>query len=400
MKVVIVGNGIAGIMVAARLRQLEPDLGKLQVEIYTREPYEYYSRIRLPEAIESLLAAEDLSIYKPAWYADRHIQVYRNQEVVRIVRQARIIVLRGGATVGYDRLALCTGADSFRPPLPNVGLEGVFTIREYGDAEAIRSYLRSGARHAVVLGGGLLGLEAARHLCVPQLEDLTIIEIAPRLLPKQLDGPGARLLQRTVEGFPARVILGAEVTAFLGERRVHAVRLRDGRELPADLVLISTGIRPRTALAQEAGLTVKRGVVVSEYLQSEDPDIFVAGDLTEFQGIVWGIIPAALDHAPVVAHNLLHDRSRIYSQTIPQNTLKVAGVQLTSKGKVVIEPNEEAEYRALARLDEAGGRYEKYVLRDGVLVGCILLASRDNLPFADERLGTVVSEDEIRALPW
>jgi NAD(P)H-nitrite reductase large subunit len=101
-----------------------------------------------------------------------------------------------------------------------------------------------------------------------------------------------------------------------------------------------------------------------------------------------------------VAHNLLHDRARIYSQTIPQNTLKVAGVQLTSKGKVAIEPNEEADYRALARLDEAGGRYEKYVLRDGLLVGCILLGSRDNLPFADERLGTVVSEEEIRALPW
>jgi nitrite reductase (NADH) large subunit len=283
MKIVIVGNGIAGIMVASRLRQLEPDQGKLQVEIYTREPYEYYSRIRLPEAIESLLAAEDLSMYKPAWYADRHIQVYRNQEVVQIIRQARKIVLRGGATVGYDRLALCTGADSFRPPLPNVSLEGVFTIREYGDAEAIRSYLRSGARHAVVLGGGLLGLEAARHLCVPQLEDLTIIEIAPRLLPKQLDEPGARLLQRTVEGFPARVILGAEVASFLGERRVHAVRLRDGRELPADLVLISTGIRPRTALAQQAGLRVNRGVVASEYLQSDDPDIFVAGDLAEFQ---------------------------------------------------------------------------------------------------------------------
>jgi nitrite reductase (NADH) large subunit len=416
LRVVIVGNGIAGTMVAAKLRALEPDDSKLHVEVYTREAFEYYSRIRLPEIFASRLNASDLEIYKPGWYAQKNIQVYKNQDIVRIEPDARCIVTANGTSIPYDELVLCTGADSYRPPIQNVDLDGVFTIREYGDADAIRRYLTNGTRHAVVVGGGLLGLEAARFLEGPDIHDVTIVEIMPRLLPRQLDEPGSRMLQSIIEGprnatssrpqnatssWPrCKVILGVQVTAFLGARTVRALKLADGRELPAETVLISAGISPRIGLAKDAGLAVRKGVIVDEHLRTSVPHIWAAGDIAEFQGIVWGIIPAAMDHAPVVAENILDKGPVVYRQTIPQNTLKVAGVSVTSCGKVNIEPGEESRFQVIEKSDEAHKRYEKYVLENGTLAGCILLGSRDNYSFATQRIGKPVSAQEIRARLW
>ena len=400
LRIVVIGNGIAGTMTAAKLRQLEPDPDRLRVEIYSREPFEYYSRIRLPEVFSSRLNAEDLKIYKADWYAGRHIDVFKNQEVVRIDRAARRIRMRSGAEVPYDELVLCMGADSYKPPIGNLDLDGVFTIREYGDADALRSYLTAGTRHAVVIGGGLLGLEAARFIQVPGVETVTVVELFPRLLPRQLDETGSKLLVKLVERQGCRIILGVQVLELLGQRQVQGLRLADGRQLPAQTVLISAGISPRVSMAREAGLEVKRGVVVDEHLRTSDPHIWAAGDLVDFQGIVWGIIPAALDHAPVVAGNILGG-GLSYRQTIPQNTLKVAGINVTSIGKVVLEHGEADRFGVVERLQEENSRYEKYVLEDGVLAGCILLGSRENFSFAMQRIGKPVTRDEAAArLEW
>ena len=399
LRVVIVGNGIGGIMVAARLRALEPDPARLRVEIYTREPFEYYSRIRLPGDL--LLPAEraDLEIYKPGWYAEKHIQVYKNQEVIRIERERRQVVTRNGTAIPYDEMVLCTGADSFKPPIHNVDLDGVFTIREYGDADAIRRYVTAGTRHAVVVGGGLLGLEAARFLQGPEVESVTVVEIMPRLLPRQLDETGSLMLQGMLEGPRSAVLTGAQAASFVGERKVTGLLLSDGRQLPAETVLISAGISPRISLAREAGLSVRKGVIVDERLRTSDEHIWAAGDIVEFQGIVWGIIPAAMDHAPVVAANILGKRVA-YQQTIPQNTLKVAGINVTSIGKVIFEKGEEARYQVIEKADDSRKRYEKYVLQAGMLVGCILLGSRDNYWFATQRIGKPVTAEEIRIRLW
>ncbi|MGA2480475.1 MAG: FAD-dependent oxidoreductase [Spirochaetia bacterium] len=399
-RVLIVGNGIAGVMVAAKLRAQEPDPDRLQVEIYTREPFEYYSRIRLPEIFASRLNAQDLEIYKQAWYGARHIQVYKNQDVVRIEREKREVITRNGTAISYDELVLCTGADSFKPPIRNVDLDGVFTIREYGDADAIRKYVTAGTRHAVVVGGGLLGLETARFIEGPEIEGVTVVEIMPRLLPRQLDETGSRMLQAMLEGPKCAILTGAQVSSFLGDRKVHGVQLSDGRELPAETVLISAGISPRISLAREAGLAVHKGVIVDECLRTSDPHIWAAGDIVEFQGIVWGIIPAALDHAPVVASNILGKTPSVYRQTIPQNTLKVAGISVTSIGKVTFEKGEGPRFQVIEKADEARGRYEKYVMQNGTLVGCILLGSRDNFGFATQRIGKPVTMEEVRIRLW
>jgi nitrite reductase (NADH) large subunit len=400
LRVLIVGNGIAGIMVAAKLRAQEPDPARLQVEIYTREPFEYYSRIRLPEIFSSRLSAQDLEIYKQGWYAEKHIGVYKNQDVVRIEREARQVVTRNGTAIPYDELVLATGADSFRPPIGNVDLDGVFTIREYGDADAIRRYVTSGTRNAVVVGGGLLGLEAARYLQGPDIERVTVVEIMPRLLPRQLDETGSRMLQGMLEGPRSSVLTGVQVASFLGDRKVRGVQLADGRTLPAETVLISAGISPRISLAREAGLAVRKGVIVDDRLRTTDPHIWAAGDIVEFQGVVWGIIPAAMDHAPVVASNILGKAPAVYRQTIPQNTLKVAGISVTSIGKVILEKGEESRFQVVEKADAAKGRYEKYVMQNGALAGCILLGSRDNFGFATQRIGKPVTTEEIRIRLW
>jgi nitrite reductase (NADH) large subunit len=403
-RVVIIGNGIAGISVASKLRTLEPDASRLSVTILTREPFDYYARIRLPEVFASGLGPHDLEVYRPGWYEGKQIDVRKGCEAARLDLEARTVTARAGSVTAYDALVLCTGADSWKPPVANSDLEGIFTIREYGDADAIRSYIGTGTRHAVVIGGGLLGLEAARFLQGPEsgsgasqgVESVTVIEIMDRLMPKQLDPEGSRILRRTLEGPGLRFALGAEVREFIGEGRVRGVRLRDGRELPAETVLFSAGIVPRIGLAREAGLAVRKGVIVDERLRTTGPDIWAAGDVAEFQGIVWGIIPAALEQAPVAAAAILGRAGPAYRQTIPQNSLKVAGIHVASYGRVDAEEGRDPGIRVFTRSDEAAGRYEKYVVEEGKLVGCILLGSRTNQQFAAKRIGTPVTEEEIR----
>lgn len=398
MKIVIIGNGIAGVTVASRLRELEPDPETLSVEIYTREAFEYYSRIRLPEVFTSQLEIGDIELYQPGWYEARHLQVYKNNEAVRLHRGAREVEFRNAGRIRYDRLVLALGADSLRPPIPNAELDGIFTVREYGDADAMRRYVTAGTRNAVVIGGGLLGLEAARHLLTPGIELLTIVETAERLLPKQLDEDGGAILKAVVERWPCRVLLGVQVVEFLGERRVRGLRLSNGQRLEAETVLMAIGIKPRIRFCREAGLAVNRGVIVDEHLCSSDPDIFVAGDLVEYQGLVWGIIPAALDHGPIVANNVLGRPPLAYHQTIPKNTLKVAGVSLTSMGKVVLAEAERQAYQVVRKISRDRSRYEKYVVRDGSLVGSILLGSRDNLKFVGESMGKAVDPEDLEKL--
>jgi nitrite reductase (NADH) large subunit len=192
------------------------------------------------------------------------------------------------------------------------------------------------------------------------------------------------------------------VKEFTGDARgrVSGLSLADGRELPAQTVLISAGIAPRVSLAREAGLQVRKGVIVDEHLRTSVPGIWAAGDIAEYQGIVWGIVPAAMEHAPVAAASILGRPGPAYRQTIPQNTLKVAGVTLTSFGRVDLEEGQEPGTRVIARSDPGAGRYEKYVLVSGALAGCILLGSRANQSFAAQRMGKPVAEGEIRSRMW
>ncbi len=286
-------------------------------------------------------------------------------------------VLVKGAWVPYGALVLATGSSAFVPPFKGLPKKNVFTLRTIEDARSIReAAVRS--KHAIVIGGGLLGLESARSVCSsnPDLK-VTILEYAEHLLMRQLDHEGADILQAWIEGTGAKVVTKAETDEILGQDSVSGVKLKNGRVIEGDMVIISAGARANLGLAKDAGLKVNRGVVVDSSLRTSDPSIYAIGDVSEFEGRVWAMIPPALDQARVAAKKILGQPGPEYKGTVPSNTLKVTGLDLTSVGTVrsAHDPPEPGfeEIRAVT-LDRKV--YKKFIIKDDRMVGAIILGTR------------------------
>lgn len=367
MRHLIVGNGAAAVMAAESLLKHDP---AATVEIYGEEPYLAYRRPQLPEFLAGEVGEERMQIRPAAWYAEKGITVHRGVRVEGLDPQAGAIHLAGGSKAGYDRLLLATGSAAFVPPIAGVPAPGVFSLRTLADANDIRAYAAS-REYALIIGGGLLGLEAARGLRALGLK-VTVIELYGWLLPRQLDPDGAAILTQIIEGLGIRVITGVATECVVEEECVARLRLKDQRVLPGEVILVSAGVRPRVDLAQAAGLTVNKGVIVDEHLRTSAEGIYAAGDAAEFQGRVYGILPAVWDQAPIAAANMAGVET-VYTGTIPSTTLKVVGVDLTSIGEVNPEQEGAVELR---RSEPDAGRYVKLVLREGRLVGAILLGER------------------------
>jgi len=367
MRHVIVGNGVAGITAATELATRHAG----EIVVYTTERYPYYFRPQLPRFLAGELAQERLFARPPAWYDEQGIRVHLGQAVVRLLPDQHRVVLADGSEVAYDRLLLATGAVPAVPPVEGAGRRGVFTLRTLDDALAIREYAAR-SRHAVVIGGGLLGLEAARGLLGLGLT-VTVLEFFSRLMPRQLDEEGAALFRVLVERLGLQVTLNARTQAFLGDEAVQGVRLEDGREIPAQMVLVCTGVRCNADLAAAAGLTVNRGVVVDTRMSTSVPDIYAAGDLASFNGRSWGIIPQARAQALVAAANMAGEEAT-YEEVVPSTTLKITGIDLTSCGVAVPEGEGFLELR---HTDPAAGIYRKLVLQGDVAVGAIVIGDRD-----------------------
>jgi nitrite reductase (NADH) large subunit len=369
MKHVIVGSGVAGVTAAQAIRQADADA---EVHLFGAEPYPYYRRPQLWEFIAGQIEQEAL-YYRPAeWYAERGIELHLDAEVAQLDLGAHQLTLADGAQMAYDRMLLATGARPFIPPYEGTNKTGVFALRTLDDALAIRAYTKK-VTTAIVIGGGLLGLETARALHTAGLE-VTVVEFFPYLLPRQLDEEGAQVLQALLEAQGLQVVTGATTEAVLGTPCADCIQLQDSTRIPGDLILFSTGIRSDVALAKEAGLKVNRGIVVNRHLQTSVEDIFAAGDAAEFEGVVYGIIPPAIEQARVAAANMVELGSATYTGTMPSTTLKIAGAELTTLGEAVVEGE---EYTQLRHADAASGQYRKIVLRDGRIVGTILLNDKE-----------------------
>ncbi len=381
MKLVIIGNGVAGVTAARALS----DAGA-EAEIYTQEAHHYYPRPRLQSFLAGEIGLEGLPLYPPAWYEKRGIAVHLGVEVVGLDPRAKRIALAActehfdraqcklrrsnGREVSYDRLLLAAGSRPFIPPIEGVDKGGVFSLRTIEDALAIKKWAE-GAKRAVIVGGGLLGLEAARALRAQGLL-VTVLERGPYLLQRQLDAEGGALMRGLIEAMGIEVVLEASSQVILGDGQATGILLQDGRRIEGDLILISAGVRSNVRLAQEAGLEVNRGVVVDEHLRTSAEDIYAAGDVAEFRGQVYGIIPAAIEQARAAAVNMLGREQAEYQGTIPSNTLQVMGIDCTSIG--VVHPEAGEGYQEL-RKSEARV-YKKLTLKDGRLVGAILLGDR------------------------
>ncbi len=368
MNVVIIGNGVAGVTAARVVRDRAPDAA---VSIYAREPHHYYYRPRLPEVVAGELAISDILANPPEWYSSRRIDVHLSTPVASVDAAGRRIRLGDGTAVPFDKLLVASGSDAFVPPVEGARTPGAFSLRTADDAVAIHDWAGRSSR-AVVVGCGLLGLESARGLRAAGLE-VTVLENTGRLLPRQLDERGGAVLERFIEALGIRIAKNAKTTAVRGGDRVTGVALEDGATLPADLVLFATGVRCAAGFLSESGIRIDHGVVVDCDMRASVPDVYAAGDVAEFDGKSWGIVPVALAQADAAGRSITGDEGPKRCDVVPSATLKITGVDVFSAG---VQSCPDPGCEEFVEEDPDGRRYRKIVTRDGKIVGAIVIGSR------------------------
>lgn len=371
MKVIIIGNNVAGITTAKTLREMRQDVDIL---VFSDEKYNYYSRPMLIEFIASRSDEKSLSFYPDDWYSKNRIKVSLGTKIEKIDPTNKK-VLAAGQWFDYDALVIATGAKSFVPPIKGMPKQNVFTLRTLDDAKAIKALIPK-VKSVVVIGGGLLGLETARAVIQARSGlSIKILEKANYLLSRQLDEEGGNLLRALIEEMGVDIMTNSEIDEIEGDQQVEKIKLKNGRELDAQMVVISAGVRPNLEIVKDAGLKVEKGLIVDSGLCCDrSMAIYAAGDVVQYEGVVWGIIPAALDHAKIVARMILGNEPTEYHGTVPSNTLKVMGIDLTSIG--MVNPPQGQGYEEIRAKSDDGRIYKKFVLKDGKMVGAIILGSR------------------------
>jgi nitrite reductase (NADH) large subunit len=370
MRVIVIGNGVSGIIFSKTLRELDLDV---EIDVFAREKYHYYPRPNLIDFLAERIPFERLFAFSEDWYTNQNIRVHLSTPVKKILPESLEIELDLGQKEKYDRLVIANGSTSFVPPFQGTEKKGVFTLWDLDDAYRMLEYLADHP-NVVVVGGGLLGLEIARALNSRGAQ-VGVVEFFDRLLPRQLDKQGASILQNHIERMGIKVRVGTVTEEFLGQEEVRGLRFKGGDEWEADMALVAAGARPNIAMAQEAGLEADRGLVVNDYLQTSDPLIYGVGDAVQHKGRVYGIIPAAFGQARFAAHNIF-GMEKEYTGTIPSNTLKVMGIHLTSIG--LVNP-EEGEFEELTKEIREEGIYKKIVLQNGILVGAIWMGTKEGV---------------------
>jgi nitrite reductase (NADH) large subunit len=358
---VIIGNGVAGTTAAENIRKLDKT-GKITVA--TEESTPFYYRMRLPEFISGDLTEDKLSGKKDQWYKDQGIDLRVKTRIQGADPGKRAVTTQSNQTIPYDRLLIATGSRSFIPPMKGADKKGVFALRTIQDARDIVAWAK-GIQKVVLIGGGLLGLEAGNALRKLG-KKLTVVEFFPRLLPRQLDVSGAGRLQKIMEGTGFSFRLGAKTQEIKGEDRVSGVLLEGGEVLPAEMVIVSAGVRPALELAKALNLDHDKGVKVDEQLRTNQPGIYSAGDVAEFKGIPYGIWTAATEQGQIAGTNMAGGIA-LYKGTVMANTLKVVGIDLASAGNIDVENKLESKVLTDEKV------YKKIVLENDQIAGCIML---------------------------
>ncbi len=362
-RLVIIGNGMAAARLVEELGRQA--LGRYSVLVVGAEPHLAYNRVLLSSVLAGEMPREETELKPRAWWEKQGVTLVYGRRAVRINRDSREVVLEDGTRLAYAKLVLATGSDPIRLPKPGMDLPGVVTFRDHDDVGAMLAAAGPATR-AVVIGGGLLGIEAAYGLTATGTR-VTLVHLMDRLMERQLDAEAAAMLKAALEARGITVLLGADTAAVTGDGCVEAVRLADGRELPCDIVVSAVGIRPNATLAREAGLATGRGIVVDDRLATSDPAIHAIGECAEHRGTCYGLVEPAYQQATALARHLA-GRSAAYQGTVLSTNLKVSGVPVFSAGDFLGEPGTEA----ITLRDPGLATYRKLVLRDGALVGAIL----------------------------
>ena len=366
LKLVLIGNGMAGIRTLEELLKIAPDL--YEITVFGAEPHPNYNRILLSPVLAGEQTFEDIVLNDLNWYADNGIRLLLDRKVVKLDRRLRKVYAADGSEAEYDRLVIATGSNPFILPVPGNRLEGVIGYRDIADTQAMIDTAKSHS-HAVVIGGGLLGLEAANGLKQRGM-DVTVVHLADWLLERQLDRTAGKLLQSALEARGIRFRLNTVTDELVdnGDGRICAVQFRDGDVVAADLVVMAAGIRPNTELAEKSGIPCNRGILVNDTLQTYDPRIYAIGECASHRGIAYGLVAPLFEQAKVCANHLAQFGFASYKGSVVSTKLKVTGIDLFSAGDFM--GGEGTETITLS--DPIGGVYKKLVIKDDVLVGACL----------------------------
>ncbi len=369
-KLVVIGNGMAPGRVLERLLEAAPDAW--DITIFNAEPRVNYDRIMLSPVLAGEKTFDQIVIHGDGWYERNGLTLHKGTTVSVINRTAKTVTTARGMTVPYDKLLIATGSLPIVIPVPGHTLAGVLSYRDLDDVQAMLLVAQSRGK-AVVIGGGLLGLEAAAGLRERGM-DVTVLHLMPTLMERQLDPEAGRLLRKTVEARGIKVITEAQTQAILGEKKVEAVVLADGTRLPADLVIMAVGIRPNAGIAKAAGLDVGRGIKVDAGMQTSDADIFAVGECAEVAGEVFGLVAPLYEMAHVIAARLAGEKAAVFQRTALATRLKVTGINLFSAGDFATgEGRDDIVLR-----DPARGIYKRLVLQQRRLIGAVLYGDTSN----------------------
>ena len=365
-RLVVIGNGMAGMRVVEEL--LKHDAWRrYRITVFGAEPHVNYNRIMLSSVLAGDKSLDEIVINSREWYDTNGIRLIAGDAVTHIDREMKTVTAASGISVPYDRLLIATGSRPLAPPIPGLGLPGVCAFRDIADVDKMLEAARTQKR-AVVIGGGLLGLEAAWGLRQRGMS-VALVHLMPTLMERQLDAAAGQLLQRDLDRRGIAFFTDGQTEEILGTGRAEGVRLADGRSIPADLVVLAIGIRPNIDLARTAGLQVNRGIVVFDDMRTSDPEIFAVGECVEHRGQVFGLVAPLWDQAKVCAARLAGDETVMFASQALSTSLKITGVDVFSAGALMAADEDDDE---ITLRDDSRGLYKKIVLRDSKLVGAVL----------------------------
>tara|TARA_R110000824_G_scaffold390760_13_gene587868 strand:+ start:32398 stop:34845 length:2448 start_codon:yes stop_codon:yes gene_type:complete len=385
-KLVVVGNGMAPGRMLERLLDAAPD--RYEITIFNAESRVNYDRILLSPVLSGEKAFEEIIIHGDGWYIDRGIMLYKSHKVVSIDREKRLVTSEHGEVAQYDKLVIATGSMPIIIPVPGHKLAGVLTYRDLDDVQAM-ILAAKGRGNAVVIGGGLLGLEAAAGLQMQGMT-VTVLHLMPTLMERQLDSSAGYLLKKALEDRGIRVMTGANTKEIVGSSKVEAVRLEDGTEIPADLVVMAVGIRPNAELAKEAGLETNRGIVVNAQMQTSDERIYSLGECAEVNGTCFGLVAPLYQMAGVAAAHLSGDTGQVFTPSQTATRLKVTGIDLYSVGDFA----EGDDREEIVLRDASAGIYKRVILKDDRVIGAVLYGEASDGPWFFDLMknGTNISD--------
>ena len=386
-QLVIVGNGMAP---GRMLEHLFEATDAYEVTIFNAEPRVNYDRIMLSPVLSGEKTYDDIIIHGDDWYAENSVTLHKGAKVSQIDRDSKTVTSENGITAHYDKLVIATGSNPFIIPCPGHDLPGVLSYRDLDDTDAMIGAAKSGGR-AVVIGGGLLGLEAAAGLKTQGM-DVTVLHLMPTLMERQLDSAAGYLLEKELEGRGIDIRCKANTKQILGTDKVEGVELDDGTVIHCDLVVMAVGIRPNTALAENAGLEVNRGVVTTPTMQTSDPDIFSVGECVEVSGMVYGLVAPLYQMARIAASHLAGASEDAFVHAETPTKLKVTGCNLYSVGDFGEGPDRED----IVLRDATRGTYKRLILKDDKVIGAVLYGATDDGSWYNELLKSGEDISEIR----